>query len=354
MTQRGSTYDAVFGYQNDNDASVVIPVGAANRFVPTPAGRGQVTEFLPGNIQEAFTVVGVPRAQVLEWVVTSGRQTAVATASATFTDACAEPPPPTGPIGIFACIVDRGSRFDVVFGYESDNRVAVSIPVGFANLVEPGRPNRGQPTLFQPGRHPSAFTVRGVPDTSLIAWTLSFEGTRRLLVTSSHPVRCAGPEPPLPVRPFPVCVVRIGATYSVIFGYSNMNRRDVIVPFGSANRLDFTPRLRGIPLRRPEVLRPGVVFGAFAVPGVKADESVTWTLVTAGRRFVARATVTSSATASRTDSRLPTSRSRRPRVRHRSRSGNASSTRFGSRTSGTSWPRVSPWWTGSSRVESNC
>ena len=59
VTNRGSTYDAVFGYQNDNEDLVEIAVGSRNRFLPAPQGRGQTTDFLPGNHQEAFTVTGI-------------------------------------------------------------------------------------------------------------------------------------------------------------------------------------------------------------------------------------------------------------------------------------------------------
>ena len=59
----GTTYDVVFGYQNQNEDAVRIPAGAANGFRPTPGDRGQVTEFLPGNVQRAFTVEGVAAAR---------------------------------------------------------------------------------------------------------------------------------------------------------------------------------------------------------------------------------------------------------------------------------------------------
>ena len=70
VTTRGDTFDAVFGYQNDNEDEVTIS-GSANRFAPLPENRGQTTSFAPGNVQEAFTVTGVPRGTPLEWSVTT-------------------------------------------------------------------------------------------------------------------------------------------------------------------------------------------------------------------------------------------------------------------------------------------
>jgi len=42
------SYTAYFGYLNDNDVPVTIPVGSDNRFSPSPSDRGQPTEFQPG------------------------------------------------------------------------------------------------------------------------------------------------------------------------------------------------------------------------------------------------------------------------------------------------------------------
>jgi PKD repeat protein len=41
-------FRAFFGYENQNNYTVAIPVGRNNRFVPDPANRGQPTLFLPG------------------------------------------------------------------------------------------------------------------------------------------------------------------------------------------------------------------------------------------------------------------------------------------------------------------
>ena len=41
------TYTAFFGYKNENNVSVYIPVGNKNKFTPTPQDRGQTRVFLP-------------------------------------------------------------------------------------------------------------------------------------------------------------------------------------------------------------------------------------------------------------------------------------------------------------------
>ena len=50
------TYTAFFGYKNENDVSVYIPVGNKNKFTPTPQDRGQTRVFLPGRKYKVFTV----------------------------------------------------------------------------------------------------------------------------------------------------------------------------------------------------------------------------------------------------------------------------------------------------------
>jgi hypothetical protein len=50
------TYTAFFGYKNDNNVSVYIPVGNKNKFTPTPQDRGQTRVFEPGRHYKVFTV----------------------------------------------------------------------------------------------------------------------------------------------------------------------------------------------------------------------------------------------------------------------------------------------------------
>ena len=61
---------AIFGYNNQNEASVSIPVGDNNYFHPTPANRNQTQEFKPGRQRATFTVeMGCK--QTLVWTLKS-------------------------------------------------------------------------------------------------------------------------------------------------------------------------------------------------------------------------------------------------------------------------------------------
>jgi uncharacterized repeat protein (TIGR01451 family) len=233
----------------------------------------------------AFVVSGVPSGSVVVWAVTHAGATRSATAAAAFPEKCAAAPPPTQPVGIFACVTDHGNTYDVVFGYENDNPVDVVVPIGLANRVVPEPQNRGQPTVFSPGRNESAFTVRGVPDTTLVSWWVAHQGTRVVAVSASYPVKCSGPQRPMPIEVVPFCITRSGATYTAVFGYANLNRTDVIIPVGVRNRFSPAPVSRG----QPTVFRPGIVPSAVTVSDIPAGQDVSWTVASAGEANTARA-----------------------------------------------------------------
>lgn len=76
---------------------------------------------------------------------------------------------------------DDGS-FSFVFGYMNDNwQQEFDVPIGPDNAIEPGGPDRGQPTHFQPRRNRFMFRVR-VPrdwgDKEAI-WSLTTHGVAR-------------------------------------------------------------------------------------------------------------------------------------------------------------------------------
>jgi len=76
---------------------------------------------------------------------------------------------------------DDGS-FDFVFGYMNDNwREEFDVPIGVDNAIEPGGPDRGQPTHFQPRRNRFMFRVRVPKDwgDKEMVWTLSTQGIAR-------------------------------------------------------------------------------------------------------------------------------------------------------------------------------
>jgi uncharacterized repeat protein (TIGR01451 family) len=72
------------------------------------------------------------------------------------------------------------------FGYNNPNSIPVTIPVGTNNRFSPSPQDRGQPTVFQPGRHVDVFTVTFTG--SNLVWTLN---GRTSTASANLAVRCA-------------------------------------------------------------------------------------------------------------------------------------------------------------------
>ena len=84
-------------------------------------------------------------------------------------------------------VQNEDGSFDLVFGYMNRNwEQVLDVPVGPDNAIEPGGPDQGQPTRFQPRRNRFVFSIR-VPadfgDRELV-WTLTANGrTQRAYAT---------------------------------------------------------------------------------------------------------------------------------------------------------------------------
>jgi hypothetical protein len=73
---------------------------------------------------------------------------------------------------------DDGS-FTMLIGYYNRNsKEALTIPIGPNNKIEPGEPDQGQPTFFEPGRQWGVFTIKVPKDfgNKVIRWTLVANG----------------------------------------------------------------------------------------------------------------------------------------------------------------------------------
>jgi len=122
-------------------------------------------------------------------------QTVNATVTNTFTPQGAVKP-------VLECVIDNyDGTFTARFGYMNENSVAIEIPVGENNKFTPAPEDRGQTTMFQPGRvgqpgDVGAFSVAF--DGSNLVWTLKGpDGSTSTATASSNSKRCPDqPEPP--------------------------------------------------------------------------------------------------------------------------------------------------------------
>ncbi len=77
--------------------------------------------------------------------------------------------------------------FSLLLGYYNRNqKQEIDLPIGPANRIEPGGPDRGQPTHFVPGRGWGLFTVKVPADfgDSKITWTLVANGKTTVIPAS--------------------------------------------------------------------------------------------------------------------------------------------------------------------------
>jgi hypothetical protein len=80
--------------------------------------------------------------------------------------------------------------FSLLLGYFNRNsKQEVELPVGPDNRIEPGGPDRGQPTHFLTGRQWGLFTVRVPADfgTQKLTWTIAANGQTTVIPASLHP-----------------------------------------------------------------------------------------------------------------------------------------------------------------------
>jgi len=163
-----NSYIAYFGYQNDNDQLVKIPVGSNNKF-NTATNLSQPAQFEPGRQKFAFSVKF--SGSSLVWSVKGpDGQTRTATASKYSTPCNPAPAAPTLPVTpVVECVANVSSGvYEARFGYKNPNAVGSNIPLGTKNKLSSG--DGSQVTTFVPGEHKSVFKVSF--NGSNLSWTL--------------------------------------------------------------------------------------------------------------------------------------------------------------------------------------
>src|SRR5215217_8301090 len=82
-----------------------------------------------------------------------------------------------------------GTRY-FLFGYMNENwQEELDVPIGPDNTIDPGGPDRGQPTHFQPRRNRFVFRVRVPADFGAkeLVWTLTTNGKTERAYASLKP-----------------------------------------------------------------------------------------------------------------------------------------------------------------------
>jgi hypothetical protein len=104
--KNGVPDQAVWGYENDNDFAVALPIGQTNGFVPAPEDRGQPTVFEPGRWDGVFQTP-FDGAATLTWTVADRSATASSSSDrCTATLELRKVTVPSSDPGIFNLLVD--------------------------------------------------------------------------------------------------------------------------------------------------------------------------------------------------------------------------------------------------------
>ena len=241
VTQGSGSYDATFGYTNDNSTAQTVVVGTDNYVTPPPIDRGQTTIFQPGTVHNAFTIKAIPTAAKLTWTVSvNGHSESVNVSSSA--RSCA--PASSGVIHVYVdCVTKNATSYDATFAYANDNAAAQTIPVGANNFFSPLPVDRGQTTTFQPGLHHAAFTVTGIPLTTKLAWTVTFGGTTRTVTASTDNRSCAPSVKPIALSSSASPGTQ--GSFDATFGYENDNATAQTIPVGADNFFSALPIDRG-------------------------------------------------------------------------------------------------------------
>ena len=154
-------------------------------------------------------------------------------------------------------IRNADGTFDMVFGYFNRNyKEELAIPAGPSNMIEPGAPDRGQPTYFLPRRRARLFRVRVSADwgQKVLTWTITANGrtekaygdllpvqeiNERIITSGGNTVSFGDEDPNLPpvltVAPVPAASVSSPVTLAVAVTDDGLPRpRKVAAPSAAA------------------------------------------------------------------------------------------------------------------------
>ncbi|MCU0499982.1 MAG: hypothetical protein MUF87_21735, partial [Anaerolineae bacterium] len=74
---------------------------------------------------------------------------------------------------VFECVLYRADgTYTLYFGYNNNNSVSVTVPIGTSNRFNPAPQDRGQPTEFLPGRHRNVVAINLTTPQTMV-WALT-------------------------------------------------------------------------------------------------------------------------------------------------------------------------------------
>ena len=195
---------AVWGYRNDNDFPVQVPIGAANEFAPAPADRGQPEWFEPGRWTGAFqTLFG--NAGTLTWTL-AGQTVTASSASPRCTAILQlrKVTAPAGDPGVFNLLLNGQV---LASGGNGTTAGPYTVGVGEGTVSETAGPG----TNLADYESTVACTRNGIPEVSVTGTKVDGRVangdfvvctfTNRRITTPPTPLPPDPPQPPRPPTP---------------------------------------------------------------------------------------------------------------------------------------------------------
>ena len=195
---------AVWGYRNDNDFPVQVPIGATNEFAPAPADRGQPKRFEPGRWIGSFqTPFG--NAGTLTWTL-AGQTVTASSASPRCTAILQlrKVTAPAGDPGVFNLLLNGQV---LASGGNGTNAGPYTVGVGEGTVSETAGPG----TNLADYESTVTCTRNGIPEVSVTGTKVDGEVangdfvvctfTNRRITTPPTPLPPDPPQPPRPPTP---------------------------------------------------------------------------------------------------------------------------------------------------------
>lgn len=129
--------------------------------------------------------------------------------------ASAQTPGPLRPILDCVLYSPNDDQYIARFGYQSSASSPVTLPAGPDNRLRPGRSNRGQPSVFRPGRTQEAFEASF--EEGDLVWSLTGSNGQRVSVSANATSRPCVEEGGVPEARFFALLPATGAIIVVVY-----------------------------------------------------------------------------------------------------------------------------------------
>ena len=164
VTQNSGTYDATFGYKNDNSTAQTVAVGSDNYFTPPPIDRGQTTELPAGHRAQRVHGQGDPERDEAHLDRVAERSHRVGERELVVVARVCTTPAPAIHVSVDCVTKNADNTYDATFAY-SERRLDRADRAGRERQLLLAAADRPRPDDRVPARHaPRRIHGEGDPE----------------------------------------------------------------------------------------------------------------------------------------------------------------------------------------------